>query len=79
MNSIRLLWGENAHGVAYDLQISDNAREWQTIHTEEEGLGGEESFDVDAEGRYVRMYGRSMYTQWGFSLFEFEVWGGPLG
>jgi len=43
-----------------------------------DGTGGTERFDVSAEGRFVRMLGLQRGTQWGFGLYEFEIYSGGV-
>ena len=37
--------------------------------------GGTDDIALGVSGRYVRMYSHARTTQWGNSLWEFEVWG----
>ncbi|WP_209439596.1 glycoside hydrolase family 64 protein, partial [Kitasatospora phosalacinea] len=39
------------------------------------GTGGTQTLDVTGTGRYVRMYGTARTTQYGYSLWEFQVYG----
>jgi len=71
-----LRW-ETAFGQAYDIQTSPDGTTWTTIHSTTTGAGGVEDFAVAGTGRYVRMNGTARGTQWGYSLWEFEVYGTP--
>ena len=51
---------------------------WQTVQSVTDGTGGTERFDVSAEGRFVRMLGLQRGTQWGFGLYEFEIYSGGV-
>ncbi|KRE36264.1 discoidin domain-containing protein [Paenibacillus sp. Soil724D2] len=70
---IRLLW-ENAAGRIYDLQVSDDAVNWNTIYREMNGKEGLMDTPVYASGRYVRVKGISRTTSFGYSLFNFSVY-----
>ena len=74
-----LLDWEAAYGSAYDIDVSQDAVVWQTVHEERNGQGGIEEIVLDepAAGRYIRMQGVSRGTEWGYSLWEFEVYGLP--
>ena len=49
---------------------------WQTLFTEETGDGGEDVISFDqVTTQYVRMYGSTRNTEFGFSLYEFEIYG----
>ncbi len=66
---------ETAFGAAYEIQVSNNASSWQTIYTETNGDGGVDELNVNGNGRYVRVYGTQRGTEWGYSLWELEVYG----
>jgi cysteine-rich repeat protein len=72
-----LLRWENAASSSYDVQVADSASgPWSTIATDEAANGGTDDItNLNANGRYVRMYSRSRTTQWGNSIWEFEVYG----
>ena len=69
-----LRW-EYAYGRAYQIQVSDDATTWTTIYSTSTGDGGADDLTgLNAAGRYVRMYGTQRATQYGYSLYEFEVY-----
>ncbi|MFG2819228.1 discoidin domain-containing protein [Kitasatospora sp. NPDC048365] len=70
-----LTW-ETAYAKAFQIQVSDNASTWTTLWSTTNGTGGTQTVDVTGTGRYVRMYGTQRATQWGYSLWEFQVYGG---
>ncbi|MFT7559089.1 MAG: beta-glucanase (GH16 family)/PKD repeat protein [Flavobacteriales bacterium] len=74
IHSIVLNW-EAAFGQSYDIQVSEDASQWTTVASQTNGKGAVESIDVDATGRYVRLLGLQRGTGYGYSLFEFEVYG----
>jgi len=75
IEAVRLEW-EAAYAKGYKIQVSDNASEWKTVYSTENGTGGtEEKMDLNTSGRYVRMYGTTRGTKYGYSLWEFEVYG----
>ncbi len=74
VNRVVLRW-ETAFGRAYQIQTSNDGTTWTTIHSTTTGAGGVEDFGVTGTGRFVRMNGTARGTQWGYSLFEFEVYG----
>ena len=73
-NYVKLIW-EYAYGKHYNIQISDNANDWATIYTETNSDGGDDEILLLKEynARYVRMNGVERGTEFGYSLFEFEV------
>jgi beta-glucanase (GH16 family) len=70
-----LRW-EAAFGRGYQIQVSSNASTWTTIYTTTTGDGGiDDITGLNASGRYVRMNGTARGTAWGWSLWEFEIYG----
>ncbi|MEY9907261.1 hypothetical protein ABIA35_003490 [Catenulispora sp. MAP12-49] len=68
-----LSW-EAAYGKDYQIQTSNDATNWTTVYTRTGGTGGTETLTgFTGTGRYVRMYGTARGTQWGYSLYEFQV------
>ncbi|MEU7754924.1 discoidin domain-containing protein [Micromonospora sp. NPDC049101] len=74
ITQVNLLW-EAAHGRAFQLQTSDNGSTWTTIYSTTTGAGGTQNLTVSGAGRYVRMYGTARGTGYGYSLWEFQVYG----
>ena len=73
--SIALNW-ESAHAKAYKLLISDDATDWKEIYVNEDSKGGLEEIKIKpVRTRYVKMQGLKCATMWGYSLFEFELYG----
>jgi F5/8 type C domain/Beta-1,3-glucanase len=75
---VALNW-EAAYGKAFQIQTSDNAQNWTTVYSTTTSTGGNQSLNVSGSGRYVRVYGTTRSTQWGYSLWEFEVFGPGSG
>jgi mannan endo-1,4-beta-mannosidase len=78
LNRVVLEW-ESAYGRAYQIQVSNDGSNWTTISTVSNGNGGRDEINLTGTGRYIRMYGTARATQWGYSLWEFEVYGEPAG
>src|SRR5215510_4865148 len=74
ISRVLLNW-EAAYGSGYQIQVSNNATTWTTIFTTTTGNGGADDLTVSGSGRYVRMLGTARATQYGYSLFEFQVFG----
>lgn len=78
INQIKLFW-EAAFGKTYEIQVSDDAENWTTVYTENNGDGELDDIMIDAvETRYVKMNGLTRGTEFGFSLLELEVYGQPV-
>ncbi len=75
ITSVQLVW-ETAYGKAYQIQVATNVGNWVTIYSTTNGNGGTEILtNLTGIGRYVRMYGTQRATSYGYSLYEFEVFG----
>ncbi|WP_404814075.1 discoidin domain-containing protein [Kitasatospora fiedleri] len=75
ISQVVLQW-ETAAAKAYQLQFSANGSTWTTAYSTTTGTGGTETLNVTGTARYVRMYGTARTTQYGYSLWEFQVYGG---
>ena len=71
---VTLNW-EAAYGKAFQIQTSANNSTWTTIYSTTTGTGGTQTLPVTGTGRYIRMYGTTRATQYGYSLWEFQVYG----
>ncbi|MEV6926473.1 discoidin domain-containing protein [Dactylosporangium sp. NPDC051485] len=65
---------EAAYGKAFQVQTSTDGASWTTIYNTTTGTGGVQTLDVSGSGRYIRMYGTQRATQYGYSLWEFQVY-----
>ena len=74
INKVVLNW-EAAYGKAYQIQTSNDKTNWTTIYSTTSSTGGVQTLNVSGSGRYVRMYGTQRATQYGYSLWEFQVYG----
>ena len=71
---VTLNW-ETAHATAYQIQVSGDANTWTTVYSTTTGTGGAQSLNTTASARYIRVYGTARSTQYGYSLWEFQVFG----
>ncbi|MCO5998000.1 discoidin domain-containing protein [Actinoallomurus rhizosphaericola] len=71
---VTLNW-ETAYATAFQIQTSGDANTWTTVYSTTGGTGGVQTLDVTGSGRYVRVYGTQRATQWGYSLWELQVYG----
>ncbi|MBA3470514.1 MAG: cellulose binding domain-containing protein [Herpetosiphonaceae bacterium] len=74
ISRVVLKW-EAAYGRAYQIQTSADGSSWTPIYSTTTGDGGSDDLAVSGSGRYIRLYGTARGTQWGYSLWEFEVYG----
>jgi len=76
INHVKLSW-ETAYGKSYQIQVSANSTgPWTDIFSTTSGNGATDDLTgLSGSGRYVRMNGTSRGTAWGYSLWNFEVYG----
>jgi hypothetical protein len=75
VSKVVLNW-EAAYGKAFQVQTSNDGTNWTSIYSTTTGTGGVQTLNVSGSGRYVRMYGTARGTPYGYSLWEFQVFGG---
>lgn len=74
IGKVILKW-ENANAKGYKIQVSDDALSWRDVYSTSAGLGGVEIVKFPTESaQYVRMQGTKRIGQYGYSLYEFEVY-----
>jgi hypothetical protein len=74
ISQVVLSW-EAAYGTAFQIQVSGDGSTWTTIYSTTAGTGGTQTLDVTGNGRYIRLYGTARATGYGYSLWEFSVYG----
>jgi hypothetical protein len=74
ITQVVLRW-EAAYATAYRVEVSPNGSTWTGIYSTTNATGGTQTLEVTGTGRYVRMYGTTRHTGYGYSLWEFEVYG----
>jgi hypothetical protein len=83
ITQVVLQW-ESAYATAFQVQTSADGSGWTSIYSTTTGTGGTQTLNITGTGRYVRMYGTARIGGYGYSLFEFQVYGsiggsGPCG
>jgi hypothetical protein len=68
-------WQNPANATAFQIQTSNDASTWTTIYATTTSTGGSEVLPVSGSGRYVRMYGTARASGYGYSIWEFDVYG----
>ena len=74
ISQVVLDW-ETAYATAFQIQTSTDGTTWTTIYSTTTGTGGTQTLNITGTGRYVRMYGTARATRYGYSLWEFQVYG----
>src|SRR5882757_1403125 len=74
ISQVVLNW-EAAFGKSFQIQTSSDAANWTTVFSTTTGTGGVQTLNVTGTGRFVRMNGTARGTAFGYSLWEFQVFG----
>jgi beta-glucanase (GH16 family) len=76
ITEVKLNW-ERAAGKNYQIQVSADAFNWTTIAsiTGNTTAGIHDYTGLSGTGRYVRIYGTARATPYGYSLYDFNVYG----
>jgi endoglucanase Acf2 len=78
LNKVIINW-EGAYASSYDMQVSADATTWTTVAPVTGGTGGTVTLPfAETAGRYVRLYGKTRGTGYGYSVLEFQVYGTGL-
>jgi hypothetical protein len=79
VSDIRLSW-ENAHAKMYDIEFSDDKTNWLTVYRNNDCQGKvEEILDINKPARYIKLNLKHRASEWGYSLWEIEVFGKEVG
>ncbi|HVD96976.1 MAG TPA: discoidin domain-containing protein [Cytophagaceae bacterium] len=77
IDSVVLYW-ESAYGKQYNIQTSADASSWTDQYVETNSDGGKDKIVFSATNvRYVRMLGVLRALGYGYSIWEFQVYGKP--
>ncbi|GIH07968.1 hypothetical protein Rhe02_60350 [Rhizocola hellebori] len=74
IDQVVLNW-EAAYARAFQIQVSANGTTWTTIYSTTTATGGIQTLAITGTGRYVRMNGTARATAYGYSLWEFQIFG----
>lgn len=80
VDGVMLNW-EAAYAKSYQIQLSTDNSNWTTVFSTTTGDGGVDTISFATQSaRYVRMYGTQRATEYGYSLWDFEVYSdsGPV-
>ena len=74
IDKIDIYW-ETAYGETYQIQVSKNRRDWFVAYNAIKHKGGKEVITfAPVSAKYIRIFGVSRGTQWGYSIFECEIY-----
>ncbi len=76
ISGVWIKW-EDAFGKNYEIQVSDDARDWKKVYEETAGEGGEDNCVFSkVKTKYVRIYGKQRCrgdVPWGYSIWEVKI------
>jgi beta-glucanase (GH16 family) len=74
ISQVVLQW-DPAYARAYQIQVSPDNVNWTSIYSTTTGDGLKDVINATGTGRYVRMYGTARSSAYGYSLWEFSIYG----
>ncbi len=74
ISQVTIDW-QTAYATAFQIQTSTDGTTWTTIYSTTTSSGGIQTLPVTGSGRYIRMYGTHRATGYGYSIWEFQVFG----
>jgi hypothetical protein len=74
ISRVVLRW-EVAYAAEYLLLVSDDGQNWRTVLTQTKYAADVDDLSMSETARYVGIYSLRRGTEWGNSLWEFEVYG----
>ncbi|PWR05008.1 sialidase [Micromonospora acroterricola] len=71
-----LTW-QTSYAKAFQIQVSpDGVGNWSSLYSTATGSGGTQTIPVSGTGRFLRVYGATRATGYGYSIFELVVHSG---
>ncbi|MGW6228908.1 discoidin domain-containing protein [Cellulosimicrobium cellulans] len=74
VTQVVLQW-DPAFATGYAIEVSDDGSSWRTVYSTTTGSGFKETIPLDADGRHVRVHMNDRSSPYGYSLWEFQVYG----
>ncbi|MBU2662609.1 discoidin domain-containing protein [Actinoplanes bogorensis] len=74
ISQVVLQW-DPAYAKSYQIQVSNDNANWTPIYSTTTGDGLKDVINATGTGRYVRMYGTVRSSAYGYSLWEFSIYG----
>lgn len=78
LSSFYISW-ETAAASKYTIEVSQDGKEWESVYEVTNGAKGHSIHDTitKTKARYVRVYITERATQYGASIYEFQIYGKP--
>ncbi|ARU51149.1 beta-glucanase (GH16 family) [Cellulosimicrobium cellulans] len=74
VSRVVLQW-DPAFATGYSIEVSDDGSSWRSVFSTTTGSGFKETIPLDADGRHVRVHMNDRSSAYGYSLWEFQVYG----
>jgi mannan endo-1,4-beta-mannosidase len=79
INRVKISW-EDAYATSYRIEVSPDGTNWSTLRSVTKNTAGADDIgSFNGTGRYLRIYGLTRATVYGFSIWEIEAYGSPAG
>jgi hypothetical protein len=75
VDKLIMTW-ESAYAKSYKIEVSDDKNTWKEVYSTEAGRGGTETAVFTASpAKYIRLDCGKKSGEWGFSIWEIQVFG----
>lgn len=80
ISKINIHW-EGANAKEYDICLSQDSITWDTVYSKTDGANGHrwDYIDLDNDAVYVQVFCKKRNLTYGYSIWELEVEGAPVG
>ena len=74
ISTVKVAW-EAAYALQFQVQVSNDNTTWTTVYENYNATGGTQTIEfTPVSARYVKIYCIKRATEYGFSIYEFEVY-----
>jgi len=79
IEKVEIVW-EPAFAKEYAIEVSSDGENYKEVHSTRSGNGGTDVIELPepVKTQWIRMHGTRRGTDWGYSIYEFKVFGDPV-
>ena len=79
ISTVKVAW-EAAYASQFQVQVSNDNTTWTTVYENYNATGGTQTIEfTPVSARYVKIYCIKRATEYGFSIYEFEIYKDSVG
>ena len=79
IEKVEIVW-EAAFAQTYTIEVSSDGKTYQTVYSTDSGSGETDAIELEdpVKAQWIRMHGTQRGTPFGYSIYEFKVFGNPI-